>query len=99
MAKGLLLMVSNNVAQLAYHVAQMHSCRRVYFVGNFLRHNNTIAMHTLSEGIAYWSGGKQAALFLKHEGYCGALGVLLQSMPPLASTTHQVTSPEASPIG
>lgn len=50
----------------------------VFFAGNFLR-KNEIAQRALAEGIRFWSGGKMSALFLKHEGYFGALGSLLRS--------------------
>ena len=34
-------------------------------------------MHTISYAIKYWSKGEVEALFLRHEGYLGAIGAFL----------------------
>ena len=39
LARALLLMVTNNIGQVAYLNAQLHKTNRIYFVGNFLRGN------------------------------------------------------------
>eukprot|EP00593_Proboscia_inermis_P005970 CAMPEP_0171304682 /NCGR_PEP_ID=MMETSP0816-20121228/14428_1 /TAXON_ID=420281 /ORGANISM="Proboscia inermis, Strain CCAP1064/1" /LENGTH=293 /DNA_ID=CAMNT_0011784937 /DNA_START=228 /DNA_END=1106 /DNA_ORIENTATION=+ len=39
LARALLLMITNNIGQVAYLNAQLHNTSRIYFVGNFLRHN------------------------------------------------------------
>jgi type II pantothenate kinase len=57
---------------------------RVVFTGNFLRCNR-IALQTVSYSLSKWSelssAGKDTprteALFLKHEGYFGAVGAFL----------------------
>jgi hypothetical protein len=36
-------------------------------------------MHTVSFGINYWSKGTMTPLFLRHEGYLGAIGAFMQS--------------------
>jgi len=77
LAKALLMMITNNIAQVAYLNAQLHSTHRIYFVGNFLRHNN-ISMQRLAYSIDFWSKGEMEALFLEHEGYFGALGAFLR---------------------
>lgn len=77
-ARALLLMVTNNIGQVAYLNAQLHKTPRIYFVGNFLRQNN-ISQQRLSYAIDYWSKGEMEALFLEHEGYLGALGSFLMS--------------------
>lgn len=41
-------------------------------------------MNTISYAVNYWSRGKMEALFLKHEGYLGAIGAFLHQ--PCAST-------------
>jgi hypothetical protein len=79
-SRALLIMLSNNIGQLAYLNAVRYNCKHVYFVGNFLRHENTIAMRTLALAVAYWSGSKMEGLFLRHEGYCGALGAFLSTL-------------------
>jgi pantothenate kinase len=78
LARALLLMITNNIGQVAYLNAKLHSTPRIYFVGNFLR-NNTISQRRLSYAIDYWSKGEMEALFLEHEGYFGALGAFLMS--------------------
>lgn len=79
-SRALLIMVSNNIGQLAYLNASKHKCKDIYFAGNFLRHENTIAMRTLAYAITFWSKGTMAGLFLRHEGYCGALGAFLSTL-------------------
>lgn len=88
--KGLLMMVTNNIAQIAYINAQKEGVDTIFFAGNFFRRND-IAMKALDEGISllllfafnmtlgirFWSGGAKNALFLRHEGYFGAVGSLL----------------------
>lgn len=78
LARALLLMVTNNIGQVAYLNAQLSKTPRIYFVGNFLR-NNKISQRRLSYAINYWSKGEMEALFLEREGYLGALGAFLLS--------------------
>ncbi len=63
------------------------------FTGNFLRHNR-IAMQVVSYSLAKWSalssGGKgpvTEALFLRHEGYFGAVGAFLANHANAAGIT------------
>jgi pantothenate kinase len=78
LARALLLMITNNIGQVAYLNAKLSKTRRIYFVGNFLRENK-ISQRRLSFAIDYWSKGEMEALFLEHEGYFGALGAFLLS--------------------
>jgi type II pantothenate kinase len=78
LARALLLMVTNNIGQVAYLNAKLHKLHRIYFVGNFLRQNQ-ISQQRLAYAIDYWSKGEMEALFLEHEGYFGALGAFLLS--------------------
>jgi type II pantothenate kinase len=78
LARALLLMVTNNIGQVAYVNAKLHKTSRIYFIGNFLRQNK-ISQQRLSFAINYWSKGEMEALFLEHEGYFGALGAFLLS--------------------
>ena len=80
MCRALLILVSNNTGQLAFLHARAHKVRRVYFAGNFLRHENTVALRTLAAALSFWSEGAVEALFLAHEGYCGALGAFLSTL-------------------
>lgn len=76
LARALLLMVTNNIGQVAHLNAKLHKTSRIYFVGTFLQHN-IISQQRLAYSIDYWSQGKMEAQFLEHEGYFGALGAFL----------------------
>ena len=78
LAVALLMMITNNIGQVSYLTAQLHKCSKIYFVGNFLRHN-PISCRRLAFAIDFWSGGRMEALFLCLEGYFGALGTFLSS--------------------
>eukprot|EP00752_Nemacystus_decipiens_P014739 g13125.t1 len=78
LARSLLVMITMNIGQVAYQNAKLYKTRRIYFVGNFLRHNH-LSGQQLAFAIDYWSSGEMEALFLEHEGYCGALGSFLMS--------------------
>ncbi|KAJ1509678.1 hypothetical protein HMI56_006677, partial [Coelomomyces lativittatus] len=75
-AKSLLYMISNNIGQIAYLNAKLHGLHRIYFGGYFIC-GHPLTMHTLSYAIDFWSKGTMRALFLKHEGYLGAVGAFL----------------------
>lgn len=83
-SRALVVMVAQNVTQIAYLNALVHSTNRIVFTGNFLRHNK-IAMRTLTHNIRSWSKGKIEPLFMKHEGHFGALGSCLYAMGKDAS--------------
>ncbi|SPQ95542.1 Pantothenate kinase [Plasmodiophora brassicae] len=72
-ARGLLDMIAQNIAQLAYLCARKYHLTRLLFVGNFLR-KNPLSMGSISFSIDYWSRGVARALFLRHEGYFGSTG-------------------------
>nr|XP_012149725.1 PREDICTED: pantothenate kinase 4-like isoform X2 [Megachile rotundata] len=76
LARSLLLTISNDIGQIASLYATVHKMDRVYFGGYFLR-NHPLSMHTISYSIKYWSNGKVKPLFLRHEGYLGAIGAFL----------------------
>jgi len=79
MAKAALIMITNNIGSLAnLYASQVCKVPQIVFVGNFLS-KNPISMKTLAYSTMYWSKGKVEAIFLKHEGYFGALGALLCS--------------------
>ncbi|CAI5440501.1 unnamed protein product [Caenorhabditis angaria] len=75
-AKSLLLMISNNIGQMAMLYGTRYNLRRIYFGGYFIR-QDPITMRTLTFAINFWSKGQTDALFLKHEGYLGAMGSFL----------------------
>ncbi|KAI8904812.1 fumble-domain-containing protein [Gorgonomyces haynaldii] len=80
MAVSLLYLVSNTIGQIAYLNAQAHGIQRIYFSGFFIR-GHPVTMNALSYAISFWSKGKIKALFLRHEGYLGAVGAFLRDPP------------------
>jgi len=75
-SRALLIMITQNIGQIAFLNARIHHTNRIFFVGNFLRHNK-IACRTLSYAIHFWSKGSMEANFCLHEGYLGAMGAFL----------------------
>ena len=78
LALALLVMITNNIGQVAHLNAKLYKCSTIYFVGSFLRHN-PISCRRLAFAIDFWSRGSMEALFLVHEGYFGAIGTFLLS--------------------
>ncbi|KAJ3213487.1 hypothetical protein HDU67_002821 [Dinochytrium kinnereticum] len=103
-SRSLLYLVSNNIGQIAYLNAQSHGIQRIYFSGFFIR-GHPITMNTLNYAINFWSKGKMKALFLRHEGYLGALGAFLRhtSRKRLGSFTENFSQVQmisgSSPLG
>eukprot|EP00002_Diphylleia_rotans_P039562 TRINITY_DN9200_c0_g1_i1.p1 TRINITY_DN9200_c0_g1~~TRINITY_DN9200_c0_g1_i1.p1 ORF type:complete len:436 (-),score=69.14 TRINITY_DN9200_c0_g1_i1:359-1666(-) len=77
-AAGLLTMISNTIGQLACHNAARHNLTRIYFGGYFIR-GHQFTMEKISFAVNYFSRGTTKALFLRHEGYLGALGAFVNS--------------------
>ena len=77
MAKSLLHMISNGIGQTACLYARVHNVSKIYFGGYFIR-NNRVTMHTISYAVDFFSEGSVKALFLRHEGYLGAMGAFLK---------------------
>ncbi|KAF8312184.1 type II pantothenate kinase [Cantharellus anzutake] len=78
-AKSLLYAISNNIGQIAYMNAEKYGLERIYFGGCFIRgHAATVA--TLSYAIRFWSKGTKKAMFLRHEGFLGAIGAWLRNI-------------------
>ncbi|KAH6560584.1 hypothetical protein BASA62_010367 [Batrachochytrium salamandrivorans] len=104
---SLLYLVSNNIGQIAYLNAQAHGIQRIYFSGFFIR-GHPITMNTLSYAISFWSKGKIKALFLRHEGYLGAVGAFLRHTPSRTmlssftenfSQTQKISGSSVSAVG
>lgn len=78
-SRSLLYAISNNIGQIAYMNAEKYNLDRIYFGGCFIRgHAATIT--TLSYAIRFWSKGTKRAVFLRHEGFLGALGAWLKNI-------------------
>ncbi|KAA8593551.1 hypothetical protein FQN60_009667 [Etheostoma spectabile] len=82
MAKSLLHMISNDIGQLACLYAKLHNLSRVYFGGFFIRGHP----------------GEVQALFLRHEGYLGAIGAFLKGAEEDRSSGLMSVSPEMYPM-
>ena len=74
--RSLLLMVANNIGQIAHLNAKIHGVSSIYFTGGFT-HDNPYVWSKLSYAINFWSKGEMRARFLEHDGYLGALGALV----------------------
>ncbi|CAO2829265.1 unnamed protein product [Amaranthus hypochondriacus] len=72
-ARSLLRLISNNIAQIAYLIAEIYGLKRIIFGGFFIR-GHEYTMDTISVGVQFWSKGEKKAMFLRHEGFLGALG-------------------------
>ncbi|KAH3813869.1 4'-phosphopantetheine phosphatase-like isoform X2 [Dreissena polymorpha] len=77
LARSLLLSISNDIGQIAYLHARLHGLKKIYFGGYFIR-GHPLTMHTITYAINYWSKGEIQPLFLRHEGYLGAIGAFLK---------------------
>ncbi|XP_064423775.1 4'-phosphopantetheine phosphatase [Latimeria chalumnae] len=77
MAKSLLHMISNDIGQLACLYTKLHDLKRVYFGGFFIR-GHPVTMHAITYSINFFTKGEVQALFLRHEGYLGAIGAFLK---------------------
>ncbi|CAA0814129.1 Pantothenate kinase 2 [Striga hermonthica] len=75
-ARSLLRMISNNIGQIAYLNALRFGLKRIFFGGFFIR-GHEYTMDTISVGVHFWSKGEAKALFLRHEGFLGALGAFM----------------------
>ena len=93
-ALSLLRMVSNNVGHIACLSAQHSQLRHIVFGGSFIRdHPYTIS--TISSAVRFFSRGAVQPLFLRHDGFVGAIGAHL-SGNPLAGSADKM-EPYAAP--
>ncbi|KAI9174533.1 hypothetical protein LWI28_018667 [Acer negundo] len=73
---SLLRMISYNIGQIAYLNALRFGLKRIFFGGFFIR-GHAYTMDTISFAIHFWSKGDAQAMFLRHEGFLGALGAFM----------------------
>jgi len=83
-AMSLCRMISYNIGQLAYLNAKRYGLRRIFFGGFFIR-GHAYTMEIISYAIKFWSQGEMSALFLRHEGFLGAMGAFMQVKSVLQS--------------
>ncbi|GMH37452.1 hypothetical protein BSKO_05325 [Bryopsis sp. KO-2023] len=79
-ALALCRMVSYNIGHLAYLNAMRYGLKRIIFGGFFIR-GHPYTMDTISFAIRFWTKGSMDALFLRHEGFLGAMGAFLKVHP------------------
>ncbi|EPS64631.1 hypothetical protein M569_10149, partial [Genlisea aurea] len=75
---SLLRMISYNIGQARcpYLNALRFGLNRIFFGGFFIR-GHSYTMDTISFAIQFWSQGQAQAMFLRHEGFLGALGAFM----------------------
>ncbi|KAF9626720.1 hypothetical protein IFM89_038894 [Coptis chinensis] len=73
---SLLRMISYNIGQIAYLNALRFGLKRIFFGGFFIR-GHAYTMDTISFAVHFWSKGEAKAMFLRHEGFLGALGAFM----------------------
>ncbi|KAF3775698.1 Pantothenate kinase 2 [Nymphaea thermarum] len=73
---SLLRMISYNIGQISHLFALRYGIKRIFFGGFFIR-GHAYTMDTISFAVHFWSKGEAQAMFLRHEGFLGALGAFL----------------------
>ncbi|XP_060670340.1 pantothenate kinase 2 isoform X4 [Ziziphus jujuba] len=73
---SLLRMISYNIGQISYLNALRFGIKRIFFGGFFIR-GHAYTMDTISFAVHFWSKGEAQAMFLRHEGFLGALGAFM----------------------
>lgn len=76
--KSIVHMVAYNIGHIAYLAGKLQGIQQICFIGNFIR-GYEYTMDRISFAVNYWSEGNAEALFMKHDGYFGAIGSLFQS--------------------
>jgi len=88
MALSLLRMISYNIGHLGVLNAMSEGVERIFFGGFFIR-GHPFTMETISFAVDFWSQGKLKAMYLRHEGFLGALGAFMsfdEQVPPVLRT-------------
>eukprot|EP00794_Sanderia_malayensis_P002842 gene2842-3287_t len=105
--KSLLHMICNDIGQISSLYAQLHGLKRLFFGGFFIR-GHPLSMHSITFAVNFFSKGEQKALFLRHEGYLGAVGAFLKGVEENATSLssglvswgeHYAGSSGLSPVG
>ncbi|ONK66303.1 uncharacterized protein A4U43_C06F6300 [Asparagus officinalis] len=73
---SLLRMISYNIGQISYLNALRYGLKRIFFGGFFIR-GHAYTMDTISFAVHFWSKGQAQAMFLRHEGFLGAIGAFM----------------------
>ncbi|KAK6931047.1 Type II pantothenate kinase [Dillenia turbinata] len=75
-SRSLLRLISNNIGQISFLNALRYGIKRIFFGGFFIR-GHPYTMDTIAVGVHFWSKGEAKAMFLRHEGFLGALGAFV----------------------
>ncbi|KAG6766401.1 hypothetical protein NC652_021976 [Populus alba x Populus x berolinensis] len=75
-SRSLLRMISNNIGQISYLNALRFGLKRIIFGGFFIQ-SHSYTMDTIAVAVHFWSKGEAKAMFLRHEGFLGALGAFM----------------------
>ncbi|XXG63107.1 hypothetical protein AAC387_Pa05g1368 [Persea americana] len=78
---SLLRMISYNISQISHSTARDYGIKRIVFGGFFIC-GHAYTMDMISDAIDYWSKGQVQAMFLRHEGFLGALGAFMSYEKP-----------------
>ena len=92
LALSLLRLIAYNIAQITHLNAMRFGVKRVFFGGFFIR-GHTYTMETISFAIDFFSKGTMKALYLRHEGFLGAVGAFLMN----EQDREQLQGPSGSP--
>jgi len=87
LAASLVQMISWNIAHIARLVAAHEGVKTIIFTGSFM-HDNFASQKKFAHAFRYWSNGDSRALFMRHEGYVGAIGALSMSTLSKGDHTH-----------
>ena len=79
LVRSLLFTIANDIGQISSLYALQYGLKKIYFGGYFLR-NHPVSMSAITFSVNYWGKGKVKSLFLRHEGYLGAIGAFLVGM-------------------
>ncbi|XP_066397613.1 pantothenate kinase 2-like isoform X2 [Miscanthus floridulus] len=63
-------------SKISYLNALRYGLKRIFFGGFFIR-GHAYTMDTISFAVHFWSKGEAQAMFLRHEGFLGALGAFM----------------------
>ncbi|KAJ1699249.1 hypothetical protein LUZ63_007761 [Rhynchospora breviuscula] len=73
---SLLRMISYNIGQISHLNALRYGLKKIFFGGFFIR-GHAYTMDTISFAVHFWSKGEAQAMFLRHEGFLGAVGAFM----------------------
>jgi pantothenate kinase len=95
--RSLLIMIANNVTQMAYLLAKVEHAENIFFTGGFVR-ENPIVWRQITRALQYWSGGAIQAHFFQHDGYLGALGALFAESSATVAGAGGAETPPCPPM-